>query len=221
MQFFRTFVLFLAFCLAPAIFAQEAALPDVSKGEGFSPIVPPQPTQDPNKVEILEFFWYGCPHCYRFEPLLQEWAKSLPANVTLIKQPAIFSSNWAAGAYAYFVAEALGVTDKVHNALFDAFQDTGKPIESEEQLAELFAGLGVAKEDFHTAYNSFMVTTRIRQAESMPARYGITGVPAVVINGKYLTNGTLAKDYPGMIAVMNALIQQETANIKATSASTP
>ncbi|MGH8476034.1 MAG: thiol:disulfide interchange protein DsbA/DsbL [Methylococcales bacterium] len=211
MPHLRFFGIILIFIFTTAIPAQDIALPDVAKGEGYTKIIPPQPTQDANKIEVIDFFWYGCPHCYRFEPLMNEWAKSLPENVMLIRQPAIFSSNWAPGAYAFFVADALGITEQVHAALFNAIQNEHRPLESEDQLADFFAEHGVAKEDFHEAYKSFGVATRMQQAEGMPARYGVTGVPAVVINGKYLTNGTLAKDYPGMISVMNALIQQESA----------
>lgn len=214
MRTLRFLGIILGFFSASAILAQENGFPDVGKGEGFEKIVPPQPTQEKDKVEVIEFFWYGCPHCYTFEPFVNQWAKNLPANVQLIKQPAIFSPKWASGAYAYFVAEALGVTDQVHAAIFDAVQKERKPLETEDQLADLFAEHGVDKEDFHQAYHSFIVTTRMRQAESMPERYGVTGVPAIVINGKYRSNGTLAKTYPGLISVMNALIQMESGIMK-------
>ncbi len=209
MQYLRFIGIIFGLMFTSAITAEESALPDVSKGEGYIKIVPPQPTQEADKIEVIEFFWYGCPHCYSFEPFIKEWAKSLPENVQLIKQPAIFDSNWAPGARAYFVAEALGITDQVHDAIFDAVQKERRPFDTEDQLADFFAEHGVEKEDFHQAYNSFIVTTRMRQAESMPARYGVTGVPAIVINGKYLSNGTLAKTHPGLISVMTALIKQE------------
>jgi protein dithiol oxidoreductase (disulfide-forming) len=214
MQYLRLLGIILGLFSATGVLAQDANLPDVSKGEGFVKIVPPQPTQEKDKIEVIEFFWYGCPHCYTFEPFLNEWAKNLPENVLLIKQPAIFSSKWAPGARAYFVAEALGVTDRVHADIFDTIQKERRPLETEDQLAEFFAEHGVDREDFHQAYNSFIVTTRMRQAESMPARYGVTGVPAIIINGKYRSNGTLAKTYPGLISVMNALIKQESGMVK-------
>ncbi|MCI0655363.1 MAG: thiol:disulfide interchange protein DsbA/DsbL [Methylococcaceae bacterium] len=214
MKTLRFLGIILGFLCTPAIPAQENVIPDVSKGEGYEKIVPPQPTQEKDKVEVIEFFWYGCPHCYTFEPFLKEWAKNLPENVQLIKQPAIFSPKWASGAQAYFVAEALGVTERLHDAIFDAIQKERRPLETEDQLAEFFAEHGVDEEDFHQAYNSFIVTTRMRQAESMPERYGVTGVPAIAINGKYRSNGTLAKNYPGLISVMNALIKLESETLK-------
>lgn len=209
MQYLRLFGIIFGLIFTSVMPAEQRASPDVSKGEGYIKIFPPQPTQEADKIEVIEFFWYGCPHCYDFEPLIKEWAKSLPENVQLIKQPAIFNANWAPGARAYFVAEALGITDQIHDTIFDAIQKDNRPLESEDQLADFFAEHGVEKEDFHQAYNSFIVTTRMRQAESMPARYGVTGVPTVIINGKYLTNGTLAKNYPALISIMSALIKQE------------
>ncbi len=209
MKYLRLLGLILGFFLASGVSAQDGDVPDVTKGEGFETIVPAQPTREQGKIEVIEFFWYGCPHCSSFEPYLEEWAGNLPANVQLVRQPAIFSPKWEAGARAYFVAEALGVIDKVHAALFDGFQNERKPLETEEQLAEFFAAHGIDQEDFHQAYNSFSVATRLKQAESMPAHYGVNGVPAIIINGKYRTNGTLAKSNPGIISVMNALIKQE------------
>ena len=209
MHFFRLLGFLLGLVFASVIVAEESGFPDVGKGEGFDKIVPPQPTQERDKVEVIEFFWYGCPHCYAFEPYIKEWETNLPENVHFIKQPVIFSSKWASGARAYFVAEALGITDRVHASIFDAIQKQRNPLDTEEKLGEFFADHGVTQEEFEQAYNSFIVATRMRQAESMPARYGVTGVPAIVINGKYRSNGTLAKTYPGLISVMNALIEQE------------
>lgn len=214
MQCKKIFAIIAGLLLVTVVQAQETKLPDVSKGEGFDKIVPPQPVQDTDKVEVIEFFWYGCPHCKSFEPHLSEWSKSLPENVVLIRQPAIFSSRWAPGARAYFVADVLGVTDKVHQDIFNALQVQQRPLKTEEELAEFFVEHGVKREDFHEAYNSFIVATRMKQAENMPVRYGVTGVPAIIINGKYRTNGTLAKSYPGMISVMNTLIEQESPSSK-------
>ncbi len=176
---------------------------------GFAQIVPPQPTRETDKIEVIEFFWYGCPHCYNFEPHLSEWLKTVPDNVQFIRQPAIFSSEWAPGARAYFVADALGITDKIHRDLFSAIQEQNRRLDTEEQMADFFVEHGVEKSAFHDAYNSFIVATRMRQAENMPIRYGVTGVPAIIVNGKYRTNGTLAKTFPNLLSVMNDLIAKE------------
>ncbi len=176
---------------------------------GYQTLSPAQPTQNKDKIEVIEFFWYGCPHCYHFEPVLEKWLKTKPANVEFIRQPAIFSSLWGKHAKAYFVAEALGVVDKVHADFFDAIQNKKQKLTSEDELAKFFVAHGVDEAKFREAYNSFLVDSKLRQAKAMAPRYGITGVPAIIINGKYKTNGPLAKSQENMIKVMNQLIQQE------------
>ena len=177
---------------------------------GYETLSSPQPTQHPDKIEVIEFFWYGCPHCYSFEPLLEKWVKSLPPrNVEFIRQPVVFNELWSKHAKAYYTAEALGVVDKVHADFFDAIQNKKEKLDTEEELAKFFKAHGVNETQFHEAYNSFVVDAKMRQAPLMATRYGITGVPTVVINGKYKTNGTLAGSQENMIEVMNTLIKQE------------
>ncbi|WP_428355517.1 thiol:disulfide interchange protein DsbA/DsbL [Methyloprofundus sp.] len=177
--------------------------------KGYKDLAAVQPTQDPSKVEVIEFFWYGCPHCYQFEPYVEKWKSSLPENVTFIRQPAVFSAVWAKHAKAYYTAEVLGVVDKIHADFFQAIQVNKKQLTSEDDLAKFFVAHGVDEAAFHDAYNSFIVDTKMRQAKTMGPRYGITGVPAVVVNGKYLVSGKSAGSHEGMIKVINELIVQE------------
>jgi thiol:disulfide interchange protein DsbA len=177
--------------------------------KGYEIISPAQPTQHPDKIEVIEFFWYGCPHCYSFEPLLDNWSKNLPKNIEFIRQPAAFNELWSKHAKAYYTAEALGIVDKVHADLFDAIQNKKESLDTEEALSKFFIAHGVNETQFKEAYNSFVVDSKMRQAPLMAARYGITGVPAIIINGKYKTNGTLAGSHEKMIEVMNQLIKQE------------
>ncbi|NJA04734.1 thiol:disulfide interchange protein DsbA/DsbL [Methylococcaceae bacterium WWC4] len=176
---------------------------------GYETLTPAQPVQNPEKVEVIEFFWYGCPHCYSLEPSMAEWLKTKPANVEFIRQPAVFSDIWGKHAKAFFTAEALGVLDKVHADFFDTIQNKKQKLISEDELAKFFAEHGVKDEDFRNAYNSFMVDAKLRQAEAMGPRYGITGVPALIINGKYKVTGQSAKSQANMISVTNELIAQE------------
>ncbi|MCK5354472.1 MAG: thiol:disulfide interchange protein DsbA/DsbL [Methyloprofundus sp.] len=178
-------------------------------GKGYKDLAAVQPTQDPTKVEVMEFFWYGCPHCYKFEPFLQKWHANLPDNVNFIRQPAVFSKVWGQHARAYFTAEVLDVVEKVHSDLFYAIQVKKQKLTSEEDLAEFFVAHGVDKATFHDAYNSFAVDTKMRQAKTMGPRYGITGVPAIVVNGKYLVNNKSAGSFEEVIKVIDALIAQE------------
>lgn len=176
---------------------------------GYEKLSTVQATQNPDKVEVIEFFWYGCPHCYSLEPVLDEWLKNKPENVEFIRQPAIFNKTWGQHAKAYFTAEVLGIVDKVHSDLFDAIQNKKQKLTSEDDLAKFFIAHGVTDSAFRDAYNSFPVDMKLRKARSLAPQYGITGVPAIIINGKYKTSGPLAKSQANMIKVMNDLIEKE------------
>ena len=176
---------------------------------GYELISPAQPVQNPDKVEVIEFFWYGCPHCYSLEPAMQAWIKSKPANVEFIRQPAVFSDVWGKHAKAYYTAEALGVVDKLHADFFEAIQTKKQKLVSEDDLAKFFAEHGIKDEDFRAAYGSFLVDTKLRQAEAIGARYGISGVPALIVNGKYRVTASTAKSQENMLTVVNQLIAQE------------
>jgi thiol:disulfide interchange protein DsbA len=182
---------------------------EFKQGVDYDMVAPPQPTADPAKVEVREFFWYGCPHCYHFEPDLNAWLKKKPGSVLFVRQPAIFNEHWAAHAKAFFTAEALGVLDKVHADFYDAIQNKKQTLESEDDLAKFFSEHGVAEADFRKTYKSFAVDSKMRQAEDMAARYGVTGTPSIVVNGKYLVSPGKAKSFPRMIEITNALIKKE------------
>jgi thiol:disulfide interchange protein DsbA len=168
-----------------------------------------QSTVDKSKVEVREFFWYGCPHCYHFEPTLAEWLKTVPSDVAFVRTPAVFRASWKAHAQAYFTEEVLGVTDKIHTDLFDAYHQKGKKTDTEDTLATFFAERGVDEKEFRKTFNGFFVDMKLRDAMSKPAKYGITGVPAVVINGKYRVTGSMAKSYPRMMKIIDYLIEKE------------
>ncbi len=191
----------------PALLSAEEFKP----GTDYDLLNPAQPTTDPSKVEVMEFFWYGCPHCYHFEPELNAWIKSKPASVNFFRQPAVFNEQWAAHAKAFFTAEALGVLDKVHADFYDAIQNKHEKLESEGDLAVFFKAHGVAESDFHQAYKSFAVDSKMRQATGLAAKYGITGTPSLVVNGKYVISPGKAKSFPRMIEITNALIKKESA----------
>lgn len=208
-KFTRTGLFALSMAIATTFNIAQAAEP-----VGYELVTPAQPTHDASKVEVIEFFWYGCPHCFDFEPTLAKWVKSLPKNVEFIRQPAVFSELWGKHAKAYYTAEALGVVDKIHQDFFDTIQIKKEHLETEEQLAKFFAAHGIVEADFKKAYNSFPVDMKVRQAGVTAGKYGISGVPAIVINGKYKTSGPLAGSHEKMIEIMNKLIAQESGSAK-------
>jgi thiol:disulfide interchange protein DsbA len=189
-------------------FQAQAESADVT---GYELITPAQPTVESDKIEVIEFFWYGCPHCYTFEPALNEWLKTQSDKINFIRMPAIFNAQWGKHAKAFFTAEALGVDEKLHADFFDVIQNKKQKLETEDQLAKFFVAHGIDEQTFRDHYNSFMVDTKMRKAQSMAPRYGVRSVPTIIINGKYKTNATIAKGQKNITVVMDQLIAAESA----------
>ncbi len=177
-------------------------------GKHYKEIVPPQPVTG-NGIEVLEVFWYGCPHCYDFEPALARWQARQPEDVAFRRLPAVFRPGWYLHAKAYYTAEALGVLDKVHVPLFKALHADHKTLDDEASLADFFAGFGVDKNEFSQVFSSFTVEGKVEQAKQAIQRFGIEGVPAVVVNGRYLTSGSMAGSYEAVLTVVDFLVARE------------
>lgn len=175
----------------------------------YENVSPPQATETPGKVEVVELFWYGCPHCYSFEPYIKKWLETKPDHVGFRRAPAIFRKDWIPQAKAYYTAEQLGVLEAVHLPLFKAIHDQKRPLNTKEQLADFFAEQGVERAAFDKTYDSFAVQSKVQRAYVMTQRYGIQGVPAVVVNGKYRTTGSLTGSYDNLVKVINILVDEE------------
>lgn len=169
----------------------------------------PQPTSDASKIEVVELFWYGCPHCYHLEPLMNKWESTLPEDVVLVRIPAVLNPRWDVLARAYYAAETLGVLDKIHEPLFKAIHEQKQKFDNEDALAKFFAAQGVDEKQFRESFKSFGVASKVNRARQMTQRYGITGVPALIINGKYRTSASEAGSHEGMLQVTDALIAEE------------
>jgi thiol:disulfide interchange protein DsbA len=191
-----------------------AALAEYDEGVEYKRLAAPVPTADANKIEVVELFWYGCPHCYRLEPHLKKWLKNKPENVTFIRVPAVFRPIWAFHAKVYYTAEVLGVLDKVHDPMFEAMHIQRRKMASVAEVKALFAQHGVTAEQFDNAFNSFAVDAKVRRATDLTQRYGLEGVPALVINGQYLTDGVMAHGHDGMLQVTDYLISKESKQAK-------
>ena len=180
----------------------------------FKNIRPVQPTKVEGKIEVLEIFWYGCPHCYSFEPYVKKWLEEKPDDVEFRRMPAIFNKSWIPHAKAYFTAIKLGVLEKIHGPLFKALHKDKKKIFDEKQLGKFFTNQGVNGDDFTRIFNSNEVETQVKESFVMGQRYGITGVPAVIINGKFLTSGSHAGTYDDVLKVINKLVDRERERLK-------
>lgn len=180
----------------------------------------PQPMQS-EKIEVVELFWYNCPHCYQFEQYLGPWLNKLPEDVEVIFMPAVFNEKWAVLAKAYYTAEALGILDKIHHAIFEAIHIKHQRIKTEQDVQAFFTAHGVSPEDFTKTYHNFSVDMKTRRAQLLTQKYGITGVPALIVNGKYRISGSHVTSYKEMVEVVIQLIEQERALLQTDNLSTP
>jgi protein dithiol oxidoreductase (disulfide-forming) len=166
-----------------------------------------QASEAKGKVEVIEFFHYGCPHCRDFDPLLEQWAKALPADVVFRRVPAIWG-NPQLGQLArfYYAAEATGDLAKLHGKVFDALQADKVPLNTEAGALEWVGRQGVDGKKFADAYKSFGVQSRVQRADQLARAYQIQGVPTLAIGGKYLTSASLAGSHPNTLKVADELI---------------
>ena len=169
----------------------------------------PQLTRTGDKIEVLEFFWYGCPHCYQFEPVIEKWLEEKAEYIEFVRIPGALNKNWLPHARAFYAAKKLGVLDEIHRPLFDAIHKEKRELIGKKSLKLFFAEQGVLGDDFDKAYDSIEVQDDVRYAYSMGLRYGLKGVPAVIINGKYGTSAGMSGGYNGIIEVINALAEEE------------
>jgi thiol:disulfide interchange protein DsbA len=181
-----------------------------SEGKHFRRMTTSQGTSSaPDKIEVAEVFWYGCPHCFNFDPVLKTWSQDLPADVAFIKVPVIWNPTNQVHARLMYTAEALDIMDEAHNAIFKSIHQDGNMLTDEADMVALFAQFDIDEESFKETYKSFGVTSAVKRAENLTRRYGIRSVPVLVINGKYATDGTDIKTFGDMIDVTNELIERE------------
>lgn len=184
--------------------------PQFTEGKDYARIEPAQPTDNPGKVEVMEIFWYGCPHCYDFEPQLAEWTEEkMPEYAEFKRLPAVLNRQWEVHARAYYTAQALGVLDEVHKPLFDAIHEENRRLNSNEAIAEFFGEHGVSPENYLSTSESFAVENKLRRAATLPGRLGVSGVPAMVVNGKYRIDARMAGSYEKLIDTVEYLVAQE------------
>jgi len=204
--------LLLSFILLFSIFSLHAEINVKGAKEGvhYELIKPAQPTSAPaGKVEVVELFWYGCPHCFKFEPYVKGWLKKKSDNIMFRRIPAMLSPKWESHARAYYAAEVMGITDKVHEPLFIALHVDKKRLFKEEDIINFITGLGIDRQKFTNAYRSFAVSAKVQQAKKLTKAFNLGGVPSVVINGKYMTSASHTGSFEGMIVLMNALAESE------------
>ncbi len=199
--------------LVPLLFVfTQVHAQQFAEGVDYIEIKEPVKTSHPDKVVVTEIFWYGCPHCYRFEPYIENWKANLPEGVVFEQLPSVLNASWMQHARAYFALQAMGETEKVHKHLFAAIHLKRQRLNSLDTIASFVAALGVDEKEFRNHYHSFPIDTQVRKMRQKEKKYGHGGVPAVIVNGKYRTSGSLAGSNAGIIKVIDHLVQKELGN---------
>lgn len=187
-----------------------------TENQHYYRLVPTQPTVGgADKIEVAEFFWYGCPHCFDYEPHINAWADGKPANVRFVRIPAMWNRGLALHAKLYYTEEVLvrnGVIKQpavFRDAVFQEYHRRGNRLASEASIQNLFARFDVSNEEFERTWNSFEVSQKLRVADDLARRYGVSNVPVMVINGKYRTGAAEAGGYPKLLEVIDELVARE------------
>lgn len=181
-----------------------------TEGLEYQLINPPVPTHnDDGRIEIVELFLYACPHCNVLAPKMNEWAKDKSEYVVLRRVPAIVGAPWADQARAYYTAEKLGILEKSHPALFKSIHEDGEQYADDQSVMEFFVKQGVKREDFIQAFRSPEVDENVSQARILTVKYGIRGVPAVIVNGKYRTAQYFTGTQEKLLEVLDMLVEKE------------
>ena len=197
----KLFSFFLALALAaPLAWAQPGKYQ-------YTELKPPQPTEAQGKtVEVVEFFWYGCPHCYNLEPLIETWSKKLPPDVQFRRIPAVFNPRWAHDAAIFYTFEAMGVLDKLHKPFFDSIHRDHLRTDNEQAMTEWLQKNGVDSKKFFETMKSFSVQSKTRRAAQLSAAYKIDGTPAMAVQGRFTVSADQGRSREGMLDTVSYLV---------------
>jgi thiol:disulfide interchange protein DsbA len=207
-----TFVL-----LMPLAFSSFAQIERFVAGTHYTELAAPANTNDSSKIEVLEVFWYGCSHCFRFEPLIANWEATMPADVDFGRFPAMWNGLMEVHAQVYYTAEAMDALDVVHEHVFNAINIEGNRLQNEGQIGALFAKYGIDEDEFAKSFNSFAVRTKVNQAKQRMQAYEIRSTPNMIVNGKYLVaTGQSVLTQADMLDVVDFLVEKERQQLSST-----
>lgn len=189
---------------ATGLHAQEETFVE---GGHYELIGEAQPVQSGDKIEVVEMFWYHCPHCYRLEPFVSQWLSNKPENAAFFPVPAVLNDAWAFDARMYYTLQALGLDEQLHASMFAAIHEERRRMNTVKQFADWAVNNGVDRQELMAAFDSFAVESRLNFAAVMSRKYGITGVPAIIVDGRYRTSVTLAGSHEALFKVINYLVE--------------
>ncbi|HUQ74155.1 MAG TPA: thiol:disulfide interchange protein DsbA/DsbL [Burkholderiales bacterium] len=195
-----------------AVFAALLVAAPTAMAQGnfqFTELKPPQPVETQGKqVEVIEFFWYGCIHCYNLEPLIETWSKKLPADTQFRRVPAVFNQRWGHDAAVYYTLEAMGLIDKLHRPLFDAIHRDRLNTADEPAFSAWLQKNGVDAKKFIETMKSFGVQSKARRAVQLTTAYKIDGTPAMAVQGRYTVSADQGRSREGLLDTVNYLVEQ-------------
>lgn len=197
--------IFLAAALCLSVFSANA---DIRAGKEYELLSPPQPVETGKKIEVLEIFSYACPHCFDLEPDINKWAKQLPKDVEFRRLPAIFRESWTPLAKAFITFEAMGLSEKLHGEFFRAIHVQHLRLEDDNAIFDWVEKQGIPRKAFMDTYSSFTVQSKALRAKQLTQAYGITGVPAVIVDGKFRTSVSNTGSHAGLMLALDQLIKQ-------------
>ena len=196
----------------------HASIANFQEGKHYHRIEPAVETDvGDGKVEVLELFWYGCPHCFQFEPHLTSWNDTKAEYITFTRMPAVLNRGWLPHARAYYALETMGELEKMHSIFFEAIHVQGRRLRDVESMARFLSQYDVDAEKFKSAYDSLYVETKINRSGQLVRQYGSSAVPTVIINGKYRTSASDAGSYENVLRVINMLAEKEVGAVAAAS----
>lgn len=195
--------------LALAVSGPAAAQQPIDPEGRYELIQPPQPTETPGKVEIVDVFWYGCPHCWKFLPAVEALDERKADYVEIRRMPAIFRRNWEMHARAFYTAKLLNAVDAIHRPLFSSIHEKGQKLDNRQSLRAFFIAQGIDGDAFDKTFDSFAVETMLRKSTVMQGKYGVRGTPSIIVNGKYRVSASLAGGYEAMTQIAEALAARE------------
>jgi len=194
--------------VAAAVFSLsvQAAGPEAFEGHDYTRLKNAQPVATGKKVEVLEFFWYRCPHCFQLEPSLNKWLKTLPRDAQVRRVPAVFRDDWMPGAKLYYTLEQMNLLGKLHHKVFDAYHLENINLNDPAVLGGWIAKQGIDRKKFDGIYNSFSIQSKATQGARLATTYAINGVPTFIIDGKYATSVGMTGSEARLFEVLDQLI---------------
>jgi thiol:disulfide interchange protein DsbA len=169
-------------------------------------VIAAQPVRVSNGIEVIDFFWYGCPYCNSLQPALERWISRKPADVTVRRIPAVLRDSWAPHARVYYTLEALGEVERLHQRAYYSYHVEELAMSRAEAMSEWAVRNGIARERWDTTYNSAAVQRKVEEAVELTRAYTVTGTPSLVVDGRYLTSGNMSETLDGMIQILEGLI---------------